>query len=77
MGNPLDSTVMMGAQASEDQYNKILSYFDIGKQEGAKCYAVVKHFIRTAGWSMVIISSQPFSKAITRCAFSRKKFLGL
>jgi len=36
MGNPLDSETMMGAQASEDQYNKILSYFDIGKQEGAK-----------------------------------------
>ncbi len=36
MGNPLDSNTMMGAQASEDQYNKILSYFDIGKQEGAE-----------------------------------------
>ncbi len=36
MGNPLDGTVMMGAQASEDQYNKILSYLDIGKQEGAE-----------------------------------------
>lgn len=36
MGNPLDSTVMMGAQSSEDQYQKILSYLDIGKQEGAE-----------------------------------------
>ncbi len=36
MGNPLSGDVMMGAQASEDQYNKILSYFDIGKQEGAE-----------------------------------------
>ncbi|WEK36018.1 MAG: aldehyde dehydrogenase [Candidatus Pseudobacter hemicellulosilyticus] len=36
MGNPLDGTVMMGAQASEDQYKKILSYLDIGKQEGAQ-----------------------------------------
>jgi len=36
MGNPLDSETMMGAQASEDQYNKILSYLDIGKQEGAQ-----------------------------------------
>jgi aldehyde dehydrogenase len=36
MGNPLDSTVMMGAQASEDQYNKILSYFEIAKEEGAQ-----------------------------------------
>jgi aldehyde dehydrogenase len=36
MGNPLDGETMMGAQASEDQYNKILSYLDIGRQEGAK-----------------------------------------
>ncbi len=36
MGNPLDSETMMGAQASEDQYRKILSYIDIGKQEGAE-----------------------------------------
>ncbi|MCB9641371.1 MAG: aldehyde dehydrogenase [Myxococcales bacterium] len=35
MGNPLDPTVMMGAQASQDQLEKILSYIDIGKQEGA------------------------------------------
>ena len=36
MGHPLDSTTMMGAQASQDQYEKILSYIDIGKQEGAE-----------------------------------------
>lgn len=36
MGNPLDSNTMMGAQASNDQLEKILSYMDIGKQEGAK-----------------------------------------
>ncbi len=36
MGNPLDMGTMLGAQASNDQLEKILSYFDIGKQEGAK-----------------------------------------
>jgi aldehyde dehydrogenase len=36
MGHPLDSSTMMGAQASNDQLEKILSYFDIGKKEGAK-----------------------------------------
>ncbi len=36
MGDPLDPATMMGAQASNDQYEKILSYIDIGKQEGAK-----------------------------------------
>ena len=35
-GHPLDMTTMIGAQASNDQLEKILSYIDIGKQEGAK-----------------------------------------
>ncbi|MBE8528120.1 aldehyde dehydrogenase family protein, partial [Amycolatopsis sp. H6(2020)] len=36
MGNPLDTDTMMGAQASSDQLEKILSYLDIGRQEGAE-----------------------------------------
>ena len=36
MGNPLEMSTMIGAQASNDQLEKILSYMDIGKQEGAK-----------------------------------------
>ncbi len=36
MGNPLDTDTMMGAQASREQLTKILSYLDLGKQEGAK-----------------------------------------
>ena len=35
-GNPLDPNTMLGAQASQDQLNKIMSYIDIGKQEGAE-----------------------------------------
>ena len=35
-GNPLDMGTMVGAQASNDQLEKILSYFDIGRQEGAR-----------------------------------------
>ena len=35
-GNPLDTKTMLGAQASNDQKEKILSYFEIGRQEGAK-----------------------------------------
>jgi aldehyde dehydrogenase len=37
IGNPLDVSTMMGAQASNEQMEKILSYLDIGKQEGAEC----------------------------------------
>ncbi len=36
MGDPLDPTTMMGAQASPDQYEKILNYIEIGKAEGAE-----------------------------------------
>jgi len=35
-GNPLDTETMIGAQASNDQLEKILSYIDIGTQEGAR-----------------------------------------
>jgi aldehyde dehydrogenase len=35
-GNPLDLATMIGAQASSEQCEKILSYFDIGRQEGAE-----------------------------------------
>ncbi|MBO8200369.1 aldehyde dehydrogenase family protein [Streptomyces smyrnaeus] len=35
-GHPLDTDTMVGAQASNDQLEKILSYLDIGQQEGAK-----------------------------------------
>jgi aldehyde dehydrogenase len=36
MGNPLDDSVMVGAQASNDQYEKIQRYLKIGKEEGAE-----------------------------------------
>lgn len=36
LGHPLAEDTMMGAQASNDQYEKILSYIEIGKQEGAQ-----------------------------------------
>ncbi len=35
-GNPLDPSTMIGAQASSEQMEKILSYLDIGRQEGAE-----------------------------------------
>ncbi len=35
-GSPLDMSTQLGAQASNQQMQKILSYFDIGRQEGAE-----------------------------------------
>lgn len=39
LGHPLDPETMMGAQASNDQYEKILSYIEIGKEEGCEVLA--------------------------------------
>jgi aldehyde dehydrogenase len=38
-GNPLDTDTMIGAQASNEQMEKILSYIDIGRNEGARILA--------------------------------------
>jgi acyl-CoA reductase-like NAD-dependent aldehyde dehydrogenase len=35
-GNPLDTDTQVGAQASQEQFDKILSYLDIGRAEGAQ-----------------------------------------
>ncbi len=35
-GNPLDTETMVGAQASQEQFDKILGYMDIGREEGAQ-----------------------------------------
>jgi aldehyde dehydrogenase len=35
-GHPMEMTTMIGAQASNDQYEKILSYLKIGEEEGAE-----------------------------------------
>jgi aldehyde dehydrogenase len=39
LGDPLEDSTMMGAQASNDQYETILSHIDIGKKEGAEVLA--------------------------------------
>lgn len=35
-GDPLDTDTQVGAQASQEQFDKILSYLEIGRNEGAK-----------------------------------------
>lgn len=39
IGNPFDTETMMGAQNSNEQYQKIISYLKIGKEEGAEVLA--------------------------------------
>ncbi|MBC8112236.1 MAG: aldehyde dehydrogenase [Verrucomicrobia bacterium] len=36
VGHPMNMETMMGAQASKDQYEKILNYINIGREEGAE-----------------------------------------
>jgi len=45
LGHPMDPNTMMGAQASTEQMEKIASYLDIGKKEGAEvlCGGNVNH----------------------------------
>jgi aldehyde dehydrogenase len=38
-GNPLDTETMLGAQASKEQLTKILTYLELGRQEGAELLA--------------------------------------
>lgn len=45
LGNPLDKDTQMGAQVNEQQLNKILSYVEIGKNEGAKVATGGERFV--------------------------------
>jgi len=48
-GNPLDPDTMIGAQASNEQYEKILSYIAIGKEEGAQVLTGGEAFHQNSG----------------------------
>ena len=73
-GSPLDGSTMIGAQASNEQLEKILSYIDIGKQEGAEVagrrQAAQIWAVNSKAASMC---SPPSSRATTACASSRKR----
>jgi aldehyde dehydrogenase len=49
-GNPLDTATQVGAQSSNDQLEKILSYIDIGRQEGAKILTGGERVEYDGGW---------------------------
>ena len=72
-GSPLDPSTMIGAQASNDQLEKILSYIDIGRDEGAK---VLTGGERAAAWRRSgrrLLRQADDPRATTRCASSRKR----
>jgi aldehyde dehydrogenase len=49
MGHPLDPETMMGAQASQDQWQKILDYIQIGRDEGAEVLCGGEAFKQNSG----------------------------
>ena len=73
-GNPLDTDTMIGAQASNDQLEKILSYLDIG-QAGGRQGPHRRRARRAAAatWPAATTSSRRSSRATTRCGSSRRR----
>ena len=74
-GNPLDTDTMIGAQASNDQLEKIMSYMDIGKQEGAKVLTGGERGTRSSGdlAKTATTCSRRSSRATTACGSSRRR----
>ena len=73
-GDPLDTETMIGAQASNDQLEKILSYIDIGKagrRQGAHRRRARR--ARRRPRRRLLRRSRPSSRATTRCASSRRR----
>ena len=48
-GNPLDTETQVGAQASQEQFDKIMSYMHIGREEGAEFLIGGDHSRATVG----------------------------
>jgi len=67
-------STQIGAQASNDQYEKILSYLDIGKKEGAKISPAARRTSWAENWRAGTTSSPRYSKGTTKCACPRGIF---
>ena len=73
-GDPLDPATMIGAQASSEQMQKILSYIDIGREEGAEVLTGGTRNDCLAILPAASMSSRRCSRATTRCGCSRRRF---
>lgn len=71
-GDPLDPDTMIGAQASNDQYEKILSYLDIGRKEGAEV-VTGGNPARSPASRAATTSNRRSSAAPTTCGSSRRR----
>src|SRR5689334_7065016 len=73
--DPRNPATMIGAQASGEQLDKILSYIDIGRQEGAKLLAGGKRAQLGGDLAGGFYVQPTVSRATTRCASSRRRSL--
>ena len=58
-GDPLDTDTMIGAQASRQQFDKILSYINIAREEGGQILTGASVRISPRSWITDSISSPP------------------
>ena len=73
-GNPLDTDTQLGPQVSAQQMDKIASYVDIGRNEGAEVLIGGQRArVDGAEFATAITSSRRCSRAITRCGCSRRR----
>jgi aldehyde dehydrogenase len=75
-GNPLDTDTQVGAQASNDQLEKILSYIDIGKQEGANVLTGGVRASLSGDLAGGYYVERRSSRARTRCGSSKRRSSG-
>ena len=75
-GNPLDTTTMMGAQASNEQMEKILTYLDIGRQEGAKVLIGGERACSTASWPRATTSQPTIFKGHNKMRIFQEEIFG-
>ncbi len=75
-GDPLDPATMIGAQASSEQLDKILSYFDIGHQEGAEVLIGGERAEMRGDMAGGYYIKPTVFRATTRCASSRRRSSG-
>ncbi|MBK7324663.1 MAG: aldehyde dehydrogenase family protein, partial [Propionivibrio sp.] len=75
-GNPLDTDTMLGAQASKEQLTKILTYLDLGKQEGAKCWSAANRRKSGATSTAVITFSQRCSRGHNKMRIFQEEIFG-
>ncbi len=73
VGNPLDPSTMMGAQASRDQLDKILTTSRSASTRERAVPSAASKPISVTIWKTATTSNPPSSLVTTTCAFSRKR----